>query len=45
MNLVAAIEAFNQHGQPRIDLQVRRDGRTWPCCRGWARKSSSRGRR
>ena len=28
MNLVAAIEAFNQHGQPRIDLQVRRDGRT-----------------
>jgi hypothetical protein len=28
MNLVAAIEAFNQHGQPRIELQVRRDGRT-----------------
>jgi len=28
MNLVAAIEAFNQYGQPRIDLQVRRDGRT-----------------
>ena len=28
MNLVAAIEAFNQHGRPRIDLQVRRDGRT-----------------
>jgi hypothetical protein len=28
MNLVAAIEAFNQQGQPRIDLQVRRDGRT-----------------
>jgi hypothetical protein len=28
MNLVAAIEAFNRHGQPRIDLQLRRDGRT-----------------
>ena len=28
MNLVAAIEAFNQHGQPRIELQVARDGRT-----------------
>jgi hypothetical protein len=28
MNLVAAIEAFNQRGQPRIDLQVHRDGRT-----------------
>ncbi len=28
LNLVAAIEAFNRHGQPRIDLQVRRDGRT-----------------
>jgi hypothetical protein len=28
MNLVAAIEAFNRQGQPRIDLQVRRDGRT-----------------
>lgn len=28
MNLVAAIEAFNQHGQPRIELQVKRDGRT-----------------
>jgi hypothetical protein len=28
MNLVAAIEAFNQHGQPRIGLQVARDGRT-----------------
>lgn len=28
MNLVAAIEAFNQHSQPRIELQLRRDGRT-----------------
>jgi hypothetical protein len=28
MNLVAAIEAFNQHGQPRIELQTTRDGRT-----------------
>jgi hypothetical protein len=28
MNLVAAIEAFNQHGQPRIEMQVARDGRT-----------------
>jgi len=28
MNLVAAIEAFNQHSQPRIELQPRRDGRT-----------------
>jgi hypothetical protein len=28
MNLVAAIEAFNQHGQPRIALHVTRDGRT-----------------
>ena len=28
MTLVAAIEAFNQHGQPRIELQVTRDGRT-----------------
>jgi len=28
MSLVAAIEAFNQHSQPRIELQRRRDGRT-----------------
>jgi hypothetical protein len=28
MNLVAAIEAFNQHGQPHIGLQRRPDGRT-----------------
>ena len=28
MNLVAAIEAFNQHGQPRIDMQVAREGHT-----------------
>ncbi len=28
MNLVAAIEAFNQHGRPRIALQATRDGRT-----------------
>lgn len=28
MSLVAAIEAFNQHSQPRIELQQRRDGRT-----------------
>jgi hypothetical protein len=28
MNLVAAIEAFNQHSQPRIDLRVQRDGRS-----------------
>jgi hypothetical protein len=28
MSLVAAIEAFNQHGQPRIELQQRPDGRT-----------------
>ena len=27
MSLVAAIEAFNQHSQPRIELQQRRDGR------------------
>ena len=28
MSLVTAIEAFNQHSQPRIELQQRRDGRT-----------------
>ena len=28
MNLVAAIEAFNQHSEPRIELRLRRDGRT-----------------
>jgi hypothetical protein len=28
MSLVAAIEAFNQHGQPRIELLTTRDGRT-----------------
>jgi hypothetical protein len=28
MNLVAAIEAFNQQGRPRIELQVLSDGRT-----------------
>jgi hypothetical protein len=28
MNLVVAIEAFNQHSQPRIELRVIRDGRT-----------------
>jgi hypothetical protein len=28
MNLVAAIEAFNQLGRPRIELQQTRDGRT-----------------
>lgn len=28
MNLVAAIEAYNQFGRPRIDLQTTRDGRT-----------------
>jgi hypothetical protein len=28
MNLVAAIEAFNQHSQPQIELRVTRDGRT-----------------
>lgn len=27
MNLVDAIEAFNRHGQPRIELRVQRDGR------------------
>ena len=45
MNLVAAIEAFNLQGQPRIRLAGR--GATaapWPCCPGWARKSSSRAR-
>jgi hypothetical protein len=28
MNLVSAIEAFNQHSQPPIELRVTRDGRT-----------------
>jgi hypothetical protein len=28
MNLIAAIGAFNQHGQPRIELQQRQDGCT-----------------
>lgn len=28
MNLVEAIEAFNQHGRPRIELTVLADGRT-----------------
>jgi hypothetical protein len=28
MNLVAAIEAFNEQGRPRIELQVLSDGRT-----------------
>jgi hypothetical protein len=28
MNLVGAIEAFNQHSQPRIEVRVARDGRT-----------------
>lgn len=28
MSLVAAIEAFNQHSQPRIELLTTRDGRT-----------------
>jgi hypothetical protein len=28
MNLVNAIEAFNQHGRPSIEMQIARDGRT-----------------
>jgi hypothetical protein len=28
MSLVAAIDAFNQHGQPRIEMQIAHDGRT-----------------
>jgi len=28
MNLVAAIEAFNQHGRPCIELRPQTDGRT-----------------
>jgi hypothetical protein len=28
MNLVEAIEAFNQQGEPRIELRVQGDGRT-----------------
>lgn len=28
MDLVDAIEAFNQHGRPRIELRVLADGRT-----------------